>query len=182
MRAIYVPAMDKLYVLCLVICAVSIVAMTGMVFAGVIMRYIFHFGARFAEPMSIFFAVQLTMYGAAACYRAGTHLSLQLFVNLLPERLRRLPVYAVHGLMAAVALFMIFYGISLVETTWFQSYPEFEEIKVGLVYSAIPGSGAVTLLFVLEAVLFRDVMADRLAAEAAQAAQHGEEEAHKLQL
>ncbi len=74
MRAVYTGLMDKLYGLCIVICAVSIVVMTGLIFSGVIMRVGFLMGARFAEPSAIFFAVQMTMYGAAACYRAHVHL------------------------------------------------------------------------------------------------------------
>ena len=57
--------------------------------------------------------------------------------------------------MGLIAVLMVIYGASLAHTTWFQSYPEFEYVKVGLVYSAIPGSGLVTLLFVIEAILFR---------------------------
>lgn len=150
----YVRAMDWLYTACIAIGVVSIVCMTGLIFAGVVMRYIFQVGARFAEPMAIFFAVQLTMYGAAACYRAQAHLHMAFFVGLLPDRLGQAARWLVHALMAAIAVAMIWYGISLTRTTWFQAYPEFDYVKVGLVYSGIPGSGAVLLLFVIEAVLW----------------------------
>ena len=49
---------------------------------------------------------------------------------------------------------MIVWGISLSHTTWFQSYPEFQYVKVGLVYTAIPGAGLVTFLFVIETLFF----------------------------
>ena len=150
----YARAMDWLYTACIAIGVVSIVCMTGLIFAGVVMRCIFEVGARFAEPMAIFFTVQLTMYGAAACYRAQAHLSMAYFVGLLPEHLGRAAGWLVHALMAAIAVAMIWYGISLRRTTWFQAYPEFDYVKVGLVYSGIPGSGVVLLLFVLEAVLW----------------------------
>lgn len=180
----YVGLMDRLYLLCIVVCVISVVCMTVLIFSGVVMRYIFEMGARFAEPMSIFFTVQLTMYGAAACYRAQSHLSLQLFVKLLPERWQSLPAHLVHALMAGIALFMVVYGFSLAQTTWFQSYPEFDEIKVGVVYSAIPGSGVVTLLFVIESVLFGEILAKRRAEEESleRALEHGEEEARRLNI
>lgn len=150
----YVRAMDGLYFACVAIGVVSIVCMTGLIFAGVVMRYLFEVGARFAEPMAIFFTVQLTMYGAAACYRAQAHLAMAYFVGLLPAGLQRAARWLMHALMAAIAVAMIWYGISLARTTWFQAYPEFDYVKVGLVYSGIPGSGIVLLLFIVEAVLW----------------------------
>lgn len=181
-RPAYVRVMDKLYLLCMVVCVTSIVCMTALIFFGVVTRYFFEFGARFAEPMSIFFTVQLTMYGAAACYRSQAHLRLELFVRMLPDRLQPLPHHAVQALMAVIACLMVYYGYSLAETTWFQSYPEFDEIKVGVVYSAIPGGGAVTLLFVIERVLYREVLEELEGEEIRHAMELAEKEAGKLDL
>ena len=52
--------------------------------------------------------------------------------------------------MTGICLFMIIWGASLVKTTYFQSYPEFQYIRVGVAYSAIPIGGLITLLFVIE--------------------------------
>jgi TRAP-type C4-dicarboxylate transport system permease small subunit len=179
MRAVYTSLMDKLYWLCIGICIVSIVVMTGLIFTGVIMRVGFLMGARFAEPLSIFFAVQLTMYGAAACYRAHVHLRLRVFVNMLPLMAQRVIEIVVHLLMGVIAVLMIIYGASLTHTTWFQSYPEFDYVKVGLVYSAIPGSGIVTLLFVIEAILFRHTE-EEADEELQHALEHAEEERRRV--
>jgi TRAP-type C4-dicarboxylate transport system permease small subunit len=181
-RPAYVRVMDKLYLLCMVVCVVSIVCMTVLIFFGVISRYFFAVGARFAEPMSIFFTVQLTMYGAAMCYRSQAHLRLELFVRMLPERLQHFPHYAVHVLMAIIACLMVYYGYSLAETTWFQSYPEFDEIRVGVVYSAIPGGGAVLLLFVIERVFYHDTLVELEGEEMRHAMELAEKEASKLNL
>jgi TRAP-type C4-dicarboxylate transport system permease small subunit len=153
-RPLYVRVMDRLYDLCYLVAMVAIVCITILIFVGVVMRYVFWMGAAFAEPVSIFFIVQLTMYGAAACYRARIHLRLMAFVSLWPERAQRVLEIGTHVLMAVVAATMIYYGIDLVKTTWFQSYAEFRYIRVGLVYSAIPGSGLVTLLFAIEALIY----------------------------
>ena len=181
-RPAYVRVMDKLYLLCMVLCVISIVCMTVLIFTGVISRYVFEVGARFAEPMSIFFTVQLTMYGAAICYRSQAHLRLGVFVQMLPDRLQYLPHYLVHALMATIACLMVYYGYSLAETTWFQSYPEFDEIKVGVVYSAIPGAGAVTLLFIIERVLYHDTLVELEGEEMRHAMELAEKEASKFDL
>ena len=180
MRSPYVRAMDKLYLLCITIAVISVVAMTCLIFVGVIMRYIFSKGASFAEPSSIFFAVQMSMYGAAACYRAQSHLRLQFFAAMLPEGLHRPVEILVHLLMAAIAIAMMYFGLNLAETTWFQAYPEFDYIRVGLVYSAIPGSGLVTLLFAVEAIFHPHVMASEEQEEIRRAALHADEEARRL--
>ena len=177
----YGYAMRQLYRACIVICVVSVVCMTCLIFAGVIMRYVFDMGARFAEPMSIFFTVQLTMYGAAACFRARVHLRLQVFVKMLPDHLQVWADRLVLVLMAAIAAFMIYYGISLTQTTWFQAYPEFDYVRVGFVYSAIPGSGLVTLLFVLEAAVFPPDL-DKEDEELQRAVEHAEEAERELSL
>jgi TRAP-type C4-dicarboxylate transport system permease small subunit len=180
MRPQYVRLMDKLYWLCVTIAIVSLVAITCLIFTGVVMRYAFFKPASFAEPMSIFFVVQLTMYGAAAVYRAHAHLRLQFAVQLLPAAAQRVIGYLVAALMVGIALFMIYYGISLVRTTWFQSYPEFQYVRVGVVYSAIPGGGVALLLFVIESVLYPHAMITEEEEELERAVHQADEEARRL--
>jgi len=154
MRAHLTRAMDWLQWLCIAWSSIAVVCMTVLIFTGVVMRYGFSTGARFAEPMSIFFAVQLTMYGAAASYRSDLHLKLIVFVKMLPQALAKAVEHLVQLLLGAVAVAMIYYGFNLARITWFQSYPEFESIRVGVVYAAIPISGCIFLLFIVERFLF----------------------------
>lgn len=179
MKDSYTRVMNVLYALCMYICVLAVVFMTVLVFVGVVMRYVFLTGAQFAEPMSIFFAVQLTMYGAAACFRNHAHLKLTLFVDMLPAKLHRAADLLVHGLLAMLALVMMTYGANLVQTTWFQAYPEFIYIRVGMVYSAIPISGLIFLLFIIENVFFGGAPSvDE--EELKRAIEQAEEEARKL--
>ena len=151
----YVKLMDVLYFICVFIAGGALVIMSTIIAWGVFTRYALGSGSFWPEPISIFLAIQLTFYGAAACYRAGTHISLKMFVNLLPAFLQRWQRYIVDLLMATICLFMVSYGASLVKTTYFQAYPEFQYIRVGVAYSAIPIAGLITLLFVIEKVFFK---------------------------
>jgi len=151
----YIKLMDVLYFICVFIAGGALVIMSTIIAWGVFTRYALGSGSFWPEPISIFLAIQLTFYGAAACYRANTHISLKMFVNLLPPLLKRWEGYLVDLLMAAICLFMVVYGASLVKTTYFQVYPEFQYIRVGVSYSAIPIAGLITLLFVIEKVFFR---------------------------
>ena len=151
----YVRAMELLQVACMTLAALSIIVMTLIIAWSVYTRYWLNLGSFWAEPIAIMLAVQMTFFGAAACYRAGGHISIDVFVRLLPEDgARRAADRLVDGLVLVLAIAMIWYGIGLVRTTWFQVYPEFQQIKVGLVYSALPVSGLVTLLFAIERLVF----------------------------
>ena len=147
--------MDVLYFICVFIAGSAMVIMSAIIAWGVFTRYVLGSGSFWPEPISIFLAIQLTFYGAAACYRAGTHISLKMFVEMLPAPLKRWQRHLVDLLMATICLFMVAYGASLVKTTYFQAYPEFQYIRVGVAYSAIPIAGLITLLFVIEKVFIR---------------------------
>jgi TRAP-type C4-dicarboxylate transport system permease small subunit len=151
----YVKLMGALYLICVLIAGGALFIMSMMIAWGVFTRYVLGSGSFWPEPISIFLAIQLTFYGAAACYRAGTHISLTMFAEMLPSPLKRWQRHVVDSLMAAICLFMVAYGASLVKTTYFQAYPEFEYIRVGVAYSAIPIAGLITLLFVIEKMFFR---------------------------
>ena len=146
----YVKLMDVLYFICVFIASVALAIMSVIISWGVFTRYVLGSGSFWPEPISIFLAIQLTFYGAAACYRAGTHIRLRMFTDLLPPALQPWQRRLVDLLMAGICLFMIIWGGSLVQTTFFQSYPEFQYIKVGVAYSPIPIAGLITLLFVIE--------------------------------
>ena len=146
----YVKLMGVLYFICVSIASIALAIMSVIISWGVFTRYVLGSGSFWPEPISIFLAIQLTFYGAAACYRAGTHIRLRMFTDLLPPALYQWENKLVHLLMAGICLFMIIWGGSLVKTTYFQSYPEFQYIRVGVAYSAIPIGGLITLLFVIE--------------------------------
>lgn len=153
MKDAYRRAMDGLYWLCIGIAGVGIAVQSVIIAWGVFTRYILGQGSFWPEPIAIFLAVQVTFYGAAAVYRANAHIALDMITRRSPETVRRIAEWLVLGLMAAISLFMVWYGISLVEQTFFQVYPEFQYIRVGSVYSAIPMGGLITFLFVIEKAL-----------------------------
>ena len=146
----YVKLMDILYFICVFIASVALAIMSVIITWGVFTRYVLGSGSFWPEPISIFLAIQLTFYGAAACYRAGAHIILRMFTDFLPPALHQWQTKLVDLLMAGICLFMVIWGASLVKTTYFQSYPEFQYIRVGVAYSAIPIGGLITLLFVIE--------------------------------
>jgi TRAP-type C4-dicarboxylate transport system permease small subunit len=155
----YVKLMDVLYRICVIISGTALAIMSAIISWGVFTRYVLGVGSFWPEPISIFLAIQMTFYGAAACYRADTHIRLRMFTDLLPSALQKWQVRLVDVLMASICLFMVTYGASLVKTTYFQAYPEFQYIRVGVAYSAIPIGGLITLLFLIEKVFIKPTTA-----------------------
>ena len=151
---LYVRVMDLLYAACMVIAGVAIAVMAVIIGWSVYTRYVLTEGSFWAEPIAIALAVQMTFYGAAACYRANAHISIDLLVRGLRGPASHLAARLVDILMLIISIAMIWYGLSLVKTTFFQVYPEFQHIRVGVVYTALPGSGLITLLFVIERLIY----------------------------
>ena len=55
--------------------------------------------------------------------------------------------------MLVTNLFMLVWGIKLVQATWYQSIAEFPIVSAGMAYLPIPIGGALTVLFVIERLL-----------------------------
>jgi TRAP-type C4-dicarboxylate transport system permease small subunit len=56
----------------------------------------------------------------------------------------------VDAAMALTCLFMFWWGLELVRTTWHQVIAEFPLLSVGLTYAPVPLGGLFTLLFIVE--------------------------------
>ncbi|CTQ53612.1 2,3-diketo-L-gulonate TRAP transporter small permease protein YiaM [Roseibium album] len=151
----YSQAMQGLYWICIAIPAAALVIMTILVSASVFSRYALSYGASFFEPITVILAIQLTFFGAAACYRSNDHIRLSLFVGLLPENSQKKVIYFGTILMAIFSCIMVFNGISLAKTTFGQGYFEFPIIPAGAIYAGIPISGAIIFLFVIEKLFFQ---------------------------
>jgi TRAP-type C4-dicarboxylate transport system permease small subunit len=143
-------AMDALYFVCVLIAGTALVLISAVIPWGVYTRYILNSAASWPEPAAVLLTIWLTFFGAAACYRLGIHMAVTVGVNLLPEQVQRACALLVEILMAAIAVFMVIYGIRLCQTTWNNTIADFPFLSVGLVYSAIPFGGALTLLFIIE--------------------------------
>ena len=145
--------MDALYRLCVAAAGGALVLISAVIPWGVFTRYVLNSAASWPEPMAILLTIVLTFFGAAACYRAGTHMSVSVAVRALSPRLRRIIEPLAEGFVALVGLFMVIWGARLVGATWHQSIAEFPALSVGLTYLPIPLGGGITLLFVAEHLL-----------------------------
>lgn len=151
-KRLYAHGMESLYVLCVVISGLALVAITLIIPFGVFMRYVMNNPQSWPEPAAVVMMVLFSFVGGAAVYRANVHIAVESLTQAVSPAWRGAMAHLVQVLMAVMGLFMVIYGLELCHITWHQSMPEFPGLPVGLVYGPIPLGGALTLLFLFEKV------------------------------
>ena len=150
MKAAYAAAMERLYLACIVVSALALVAITIVIPYGVFMRYAMNSASSWPEPFSVLAMVLFSFVGGAAAYRANVHIAVQMLTDAVPAPARRGLLRLADLAMVATALFMMIYGTQLVRATWGQTIAEFPTLSVGITYLPIPVGGLFTLLFIVE--------------------------------
>jgi TRAP-type C4-dicarboxylate transport system permease small subunit len=149
-KAAYAAAMERLYLACIVVSALALVAITLVIPYGVFMRYVMSSASSWPEPFSVLAMVLFSFVGGAAAYRANVHIAVQMLTDAVPAPARRALLLLADLAMVATALFMMVYGTQLVRATWNQTIAEFPTLSVGITYLPIPLGGLFTLLFLVE--------------------------------
>lgn len=156
MRQSYRKAMEMLYLACIVISGLAMVAITIMIPVGVFFRYVLNAALSWPEPASTIMMVAFSFLGGAAVYRAKVHVAVEALLNAVSAGKRKAMLWGVDACMAMAALFLLIYGVRLCETTWQNTIAEFPGLSVGVTYLPIPIAGLLTLLFLIEKVWLGD--------------------------
>jgi TRAP-type C4-dicarboxylate transport system permease small subunit len=154
MKDAVLVAMDWIYRLCIWISGLALFIMTIVIPIGVFNRYVLGHGSMWPEPLAILCMIIFTFFGAAATYRAGGHIAVTMFTDRLPASFRPALGTLVNLLMIGLALFVARYGFSLCTVTWDQYIAEIPGLRVGLTYLPLPVGSVLTLLFIIETMVF----------------------------
>jgi TRAP-type C4-dicarboxylate transport system permease small subunit len=150
MRALYRRAMQRLYLVCIVLSGLAMVAITLMIPAGVFMRYAMNDPLQWPEPASVIMMVFFSFVGGAAVYRANQQIAVEALMRAVNPPRRRAMEWGVHACMLLVAGFMLVYGAHLCYVTRGNTIAEFPSLSAGVVYLPIPLGGLLTLAFIIE--------------------------------
>jgi TRAP-type C4-dicarboxylate transport system permease small subunit len=104
MEASYVRLMDRLYLASIWFAGTAITLMCLIIPWGVFTRYVLGTGSQWPEPIAILLMMVFTFIGAAAAYRAGAHIAVDMFTEPLPAALKRPLARLVDLLMALACL------------------------------------------------------------------------------
>ena len=146
--------LDGIYLACIWIAGLSIAAMSLIIPWGVYARYVLGTGSNWPEPVAVLLMVTFTFVGAAASYRAGAHIAVEMLTDRLPRSARRVCEKLVDFLMIAISLFVVLWGSKLVLETMGQNLADLPWLPVGLTYLPLPVGSFLTLVFVLEKAVF----------------------------
>jgi TRAP-type C4-dicarboxylate transport system permease small subunit len=149
-KANYIRLMDWIHAASMFVAGLCLVVITLIIPYGVFCRYVLNSAASWPEPMAVLLMIVLSFFSAVVCYREHLHIGVALLPNALSGLARTLLGWLIELAMLGTNLFMLWYGIKLVETTWHQSIAEFPLVSVGVAYLPIPVGGLVTILFVIE--------------------------------
>jgi TRAP-type C4-dicarboxylate transport system permease small subunit len=150
MQAHYVRAMDRLQFLCMLVAGSCLVVITLIIPWGVFTRYVLNSASSWPEPMAVLLMIWFSFLSAALCYRENLHIGVMILPNALKGSARVAVGWLVEACMAATNLFMLIWGLRLVETTWYQVIADFPIVSTGTSYLPVPLGGTITLLFVIE--------------------------------
>lgn len=149
----YIRAMDALHSACLFIAGVSLIVITLIIPWGVFTRYVLNSASSWPEPMAILLMIWLSFLSAIACYREYLHIGVGILPGMLNGKRKVILGAIIELCMLFTNVFMLWYGVKLVHTTWYQSIAEFPVVSVGASYLPVPIGGAITALFVVERLI-----------------------------
>ena len=144
--------MQRLYVACIALSGLALLAITLMIPTGVFMRYVMHDPLRWPEPASVVMMVFFSFVGSAAAYRANAQIAVEALMRAVAPPVRLAMQWGVHACMLLIAVFMVGYGVHLCVVTWGNTIAEFPWLSTGVVYMPIPIGGVLTLLFIVEKI------------------------------
>ena len=144
--------MEALYIACIALSGLALIAITLIIPSGVFMRYVMNDPLQWPEPASVIMMVFFSFVGGAAVYRANAQIAVEALMRAVAPQVRVAMQWGVYACMLLIALFMLGYGVVLCRTTWGNTMAEFPSLSVGIVYMPIPLGGLLTLLFIIEKI------------------------------
>jgi TRAP-type C4-dicarboxylate transport system permease small subunit len=166
MKHAFVALMQVLHRFCLIVAGACLVIITLIVPWGVFTRYVLNSASSWPEPMAVLLMIWFSFLSAALCYREHLHIGVAVIPMILTGKLRIVAGWLIEACMMGTNLFMLWWGIKLVNATWHQSIADFPLYPAGASYLPVPLGGLITVLFVIERLwtsdLFDEPSADEL--------------------
>jgi TRAP-type C4-dicarboxylate transport system permease small subunit len=123
-------------------------SMALLVFANVVMRYVFNQSIFWVEEFTQIQMIWVAYLGAGLALREGRHVAVDMLQDLLPAPLRQAIRWFIAIAMALFLATLVVLGVQIAEFTWGQETPAMG-LPAGLPYLGIPLGAAAMLLHLL---------------------------------
>jgi TRAP-type C4-dicarboxylate transport system permease small subunit len=107
-------ALNTLLNLDLIIAGISVTVLILLTFIGVIMRYFVNNPFTWQEEVQLWCFVWVIFFGASAAFRSGSHVAIDIVVDLLPDSLKKVVDILVYFVVMAVLIYLAIHGSNLV--------------------------------------------------------------------
>ena len=148
-----------------IICLIALAAMTVLTFTNVVTRYVFNFSMNFAEEISTYLFVLLSLFGASIAAKRGAHLGFTLLADHVPKIVARVfeIISALAGILFAGVIF--YYGILMAATQYSRG-----QLSLGVqipewIYGSFVPLGAFFLLLRFVELLVKALIGEEAARE-----------------
>ena len=124
-------------------------AMTVLVFASVVLRYVMNSPVTWSEELASLLFAWITFVGAFVGFRSRSHIAIDTLVVFLPPPVRRAIGRMVDVVVLCVLGLFVWQGVRLCVTTWGLEFPAME-ISRGYLYLSLPLGAALMIVAVVE--------------------------------
>lgn len=131
------------------IAGVTMLAITGVLFAGVLWRYVFGDPLGWSDEVARVLFVWLAFIGAAIGVKRRLHASVSVLSSRMPARWRFATSIFAMVLMAVMAVLFIYTGAIEAVTAFGQQSMPVTGLPTGWLYLAVPVSGVLMMVYLL---------------------------------
>jgi TRAP-type C4-dicarboxylate transport system permease small subunit len=143
------------------IVVLTLLPMLLIVFAAVMGRYVFFYPIKWSEEVARWFIVWITFAGSAHGFKTGIHMNINVFTNLLPQRVQYVIRIFVRILTIVFFLILAYYGyvftMGAVQTG--QLAPA-TRLSMAIPFSAVPVGSILCVLRLLD-IIIKEIRAGR---------------------
>ncbi len=123
----------------------AMLGILAMLILQILIRYVLPFPAPWVEEIAVYLSGYVALVGMSVCLRASFHLEVDLLVNTMSRRMRRVHTVFLMAIVALFAVYLIRYGIKFVELGRGQVSPS-SYLYVSYARLSVPIGGVLLLL------------------------------------
>jgi TRAP-type C4-dicarboxylate transport system permease small subunit len=150
MKDLILRVINILHIILVELANLFIIGMIGIVFANVVLRYVFQSGILWSEEVALLLCVWFIFISFGLGIKQRLHITINLFARgKIPQWLDRVLDLLTEGIVIFIGAVMVIYGSRLVQFTMMSIMPA-TRWPAGILYLVVPFAG---VTMILEALL-----------------------------